>query len=210
MTAPVKVTRNPERTSRLILEAATAEFSEKGFGGARVDTIAARAKINKRMLYHYFGNKEDLFLAVMEQAYSQIRSHERELNLEDLAPEEAVKLLARYTFDYFIEHPEFIRLLNSENLFEARHIRKSKKIRDLHFPLIEQISTVLTDGARKGVFRSDVDPVQFYITIASLGYFYLSNAATLGTIFGRDLRTKSALKARREHIESVVLGFLRP
>lgn len=210
MTETVKVTRNPERTSRLILEAATAEFSEKGFGGARVDTIAARAKINKRMLYHYYGNKEDLFLAVMEHAYNEIRSHERELNLENKPPEEAVRILARYTFDYFIEHPEFIRLLNSENLFNARHIKKSRKIRDLHFPLIEQINTVLTDGARKGVFRADVDPVQFYITIASLGYFYLSNAATLGTIFGRDLRTRQALKARREHIESVVVGFLRP
>jgi len=210
MTKPPKITRNPERTSRQILDAAIAEFSEKGLGGARVDTIAARAKINKRMLYHYFGNKDDLFLAVMEQAYHEIRSHERELQLEEMPPEEAVKLLARYTFDYFITHPEFIRLLNTENLHEAQHIKKSKKIRDMHSPLIEQIDMVLKRGAAQGLFRSDVDPVQFYISIASLGYFYLSNAATLSTIFGRDLKKKSALKARREHIESMVLGFLRP
>jgi len=210
LTKPIKVTRNPERTSRQILEAATVEFSRKGLEGARVDTIAARAKVNKRMLYHYYGNKEDLFLAVMEHAYSEIRTHERELNLEDMAPEMAVRILARYTFDYFLDHPEFIRLLNNENLYDAAHIKKSKKIPDLHSPLIEQINTVLRDGAEKGVFRSDVDPVQFYITIASLGYFYLSNAATLGTIFGRNLRAKSALKARGEHIESVVVGFLRP
>lgn len=210
MEKPAKVTRNPERTARQILEAATIEFSEKGLSGARVDTIAERANINKRMLYHYYGNKEGLFIAVMEQAYSEIRSHERELNLEHIPPMEAARKLAQYTFDYFIEHPEFIRLLNSENLFGARHIKKSKKIRDMHSPLIEQIDKVLKRGVTEGVFRDDVDPVHFYITVASLGYFYLSNAATLSEIFGRDLRTEAALDSRREHIESVVTGFLRP
>jgi AcrR family transcriptional regulator len=205
-----KVTRNPERTARQILEAATAEFSDKGLGGARVDAIAERAKTNKRMLYHYYGNKEGLFIAVMEQAYMEIRLNERDLDLDHLPPEEAVRKLAGYTFNYFLEHPEFIRLLNSENLFDARHIKKSKKIPEMHSPLVDQISQVLTRGASEGIFRNDVDPIQFYISIASLGYFYLSNAATLETIFDKDLRTKTALKERLIHIEEMVLGYLRP
>jgi AcrR family transcriptional regulator len=205
-----KVTRNPERTAKRILDAATIEFSEKGLGGARVDTIAERSKSNKRMLYHYFGNKEDLFLAVMEQAYMEIRIHERDLNLDDLPAADAVRKLVDYTFNYFLEHPEFIRLLNSENLYGARHIKKSDKIREMHSPLVDQISQVLERGVSEGVFRRDVDPVQFYISIASLGYFYLSNANTLGTIFGKDLREKEALSARLSHIEDMVLGYLRP
>jgi len=204
-----KVTRNPERTARQILEAATVEFSKKGLGGARVDAIAEQANANKRMLYHYFGNKEDLFLAVLENAYTEIRTHERELNLEDLPAEEAIRKLAGYTFNYFLEHPEFIRLLNSENLFDARHIKKSKIIRRLHSPMVEQIDQVLSRGAKEGVFRNDVDPVQLYISIAALGYFYLSNASTLSTIFGKDLRKKPALKVRLNHIEDMVLGYLR-
>lgn len=205
-----KVTRNPERTARRILEAATAEFADNGLGGARVDLIAKRAKANKRMLYHYYGNKEALFLAVMENAYAEIRSHERDLNLGGLPPREAVSELVRYTFTYFIENPEFIRLLNTENLHGARHIRKSENIPDMHFPLVEQIREVLARGAAEGVFRKDVDPVQFYISVASLGYFYLSNASTLSTIFGRDLRAKSALKERLAHIDDMILGYLRP
>ncbi len=205
-----KVTRNPERTARKILEAATAEFSEKGLGGARVDTIAERADTNKRMLYHYYGNKEDLFLAVMEHAYGEIRAHERNLRLDDLPAEDAVRKLVGFTFNYFVKHPEFIHLLNSENLFDARHIKESKKIREMHSPLVEQIGILLERGSKDGVFRNDVDPVQFYISVAALGYFYLSNASTLGTIFGVDLRKKGALKTRLAHIEDMVLGYLRP
>lgn len=205
-----KVTRNPERTARKILEAATAEFSEKGLGGARVDTIAERADTNKRMLYHYYGNKEDLFLAVMEHTYGEIRTHERNLRLDDLPAEDAVRKLVGFTFNYFVKHPEFIRLLNSENLFGARHIKESGKIRDMHSPLVEQIGILLERGTKEGVFRDDVDPVQFYISVAALGYFYLSNASTLGTIFGVDLRKKKALKTRLTHIEDMVLGYLRP
>jgi len=205
-----KITRNPERTARQILEAATAEFSENGLGGARVDTIAERAKANKRMLYHYYGTKDDLFVAVLENAYSKIRSHELELNLDDLPPLEAVRKIVSYTFNYFVENPEFIRLLNSENLFEASHIKNSKKILDMHSPLVKQIDKVLTRGVDDGVFRSDVDPVQFYISVAALAYFYLSNANTLGAIFGKDLKKKRALKKRLSHIEDMVLGYLRP
>lgn len=203
------IKRNPERTTRKILQAATIEFSQKGLSGARVDVIAERAKTNKRMLYHYFGNKEALFLAVLEDAYAGIRSLENDLNLADLPPEDAVRKLVRFTFNYFVEHPEFILLLNSENLFEAEHIKKSKKLRDMHSSLIGKMEDVLSRGVRAGLFRNDVNPMQFYITVAALSYFYLSNASTLETIFGKDLKTKSALKERLAHSESVILGYLR-
>jgi AcrR family transcriptional regulator len=206
----VKVTRNPERTSEQILKAATEEFTEHGFAGARVDAIAARAGINKRMLYHYYGNKDDLFLAVMENAYAEIRSHEHELELDRLDPVAAVRELVNYTFNYFVDKPSFIRLLNTENLHEARHIKRSKRIPEMHSPLIVQIERVLARGAAAGVFRTDVDPVQLYISIASLGYFYLSNIHTLATIFDKDLHAPRALADRLAHIEDVVIGYLRP
>lgn len=202
--------RNPERTAKNILAAALREFSDKGLAGARVDEIAARAKSNKRMLYHYFGNKEDLFLAVLEYVYAEIRAHEEKLHLSDLPPLDAIRKLTGFTFNYYLEHPEFIRLLNSENLAGARHIKKSEKVRDMHFPLVKRIDDVLVRGVKEGVFRDGVDAVQLYISIASLGYFYLSNADTLETIFGTKLRSKSALAVRNEHIEEVILGYLRP
>ena len=204
------INRYSKKTAKRILQAATDEFAQKGLGGARVDTIAERAQSNKRMLYHYFGNKDQLFSAVLEEAYTEIRSQENELHLEDLPPGEAVRKLVRFTFNYFVEHPEFIQLLNSENLYKAAHIKGSKKILEMHSPLQAKIEDVLRRGGDSGIFRRDVDPTQFYITVASLGYFYLSNSYTLETIFGRPLKQKEALADRLKHCEDVVLGYLRP
>jgi AcrR family transcriptional regulator len=211
MTGPeVDRVRNPERTRGLILEAAVAEFAENGLSGARVDAIAARAGANKRMLYHYFGNKEDLYLAALEHVYVAIRSRERALHLEDLPPALAMRELVLVTWRHFIEHPEFLSLLVTENLHRARYIRKSRLVRELHSPLVEMIGTILDRGARSGVLRAGVDPVQLYISIASLGWFYLSNRFTLGTIFDQDLESEAALAARGEHIVEVIMGYLRP
>ena len=116
--------RNPEAARQRILAAALAEFSEKGLGGARVDVIAERAGANKRMLYHYFGNKDDLFLAVLELAYGDLREAEKALNLDDLSPVEGMRKLVAFTFDYFNQTPYFINLLNNENLHGARHLRR--------------------------------------------------------------------------------------
>ena len=116
--------RNPEAARQRILAAALAEFSEKGLGGARVDVISERAGANKRMLYHYFGNKDDLFLAVLELAYGDLREAEKALNLDDLSPVEGMRKLVAFTFDYFNQTPYFINLLNSENLHGARHLRR--------------------------------------------------------------------------------------
>ena len=202
--------RDPARSRAAILAAATAEFSARGLGGARVDEIASAAGVNKSLLYHYFGGKEDLFLAVLEEAYAQIRHAEGALRLEALEPREAMERLVDFTWSYFVEHPEFISLLNSENLHRARHLARSSKIRALHHPLVERIDEILERGARTGHFRGDVDAVQLYVSIAALGYFYLSNAWTLGTVFERDLRSADALEARRQHVQAVVQGYLRP
>jgi AcrR family transcriptional regulator len=202
--------RNPEVTRREILEAARAEFAERGLDGARVDRIAERADANKRLIYHYFNSKDELYSAVLEDVYRQIRIGEFGLDLEHKAPAEAMRGLVRFTFEHFLANPWFIRILNNENLHRARYLRRLPTIRDLHSPLITQIENSLERGVEAGDFRDDVDPVQLYITIAALGYFYLSNVHTLSTIFGMDLASKPRLDARLAHIEEVVMGYLRP
>jgi len=202
--------RNPARTRELIYEAALAEFADKGYGSARVDTIAAQAGVNKRMLYHYYGNKDDLYLYVLERVYERIRTHEARLDLKNLNPEDAVRELINFTFNYHHQNPEFISLLNNENLYEAKHIKKSNKIKQMHSPFVSLMKDVLIRGESAGVFRSNVDPVQFYITVVSVIYFYHSNIHTLSTIFDRNLSSKAAMVRRLEHCREVILGYLRP
>jgi AcrR family transcriptional regulator len=201
--------RNPERNQERILKAATGEFARYGLGGARVDRIAARAGANKRMLYYYYGNKDDLFLAVLEAAYGRIRNAEKALHLADVEPEEGIRRLVAFTWNYYLEHPEFLTLLNSENLHRGRHVRRSKRIAAMHSPFVAMIRELLERGVRAGRFRSGVDPVQLYISIAGLGYFYLGNRYTLSTIFRRPLTAPRHRAARLKHMTEVVLGYLR-
>jgi AcrR family transcriptional regulator len=200
--------RDPARNQERILKAAVAEFARYGLGGARVDRIAARAGANKRMLYYYFGNKDDLFLAVLEDSYARIRSAERALHLTDLDPRQAMRRLVEFTWNYYLLHPEFLTLLNSENLHRARHIRRSRNIIAMHSPFVAMIKQVLERGARAGEFRRGVDPVQLYISIAGLGYFYLSNRHTLSAIFERDLLAPKSKAERLQHMTELVLGYL--
>jgi TetR/AcrR family transcriptional regulator len=201
--------RDPDATRARILEAAVAEFAAKGLAGARVDEIAARAGANKRMLYHYFGNKDDLFLAALERVYEEIREAEQALDLVRLAPLEAMQALVEFTFDYFTRRPEFVTLLNSENLHKARHLKMSERIAAMHSPLIELIGSILKRGVAQRIMRSGVDPMQLYISIAGVSYFYHSNIHTLSTIFLRDFRSEGERARRREHVVEVILGFLR-
>ena len=149
-----------------ILEAAKQEFAAHGLAGARVDRIAANAGANKRMLYYHVGNKEDLYLAVLEGAYEKIRSEERGLDLEHLDPPEAIERLIDFTWNYFLRNPEFLALLNTENLAKARHLKRSNKVKSMHSPFVEMIRTVVRRGVESGDFRVAVDPVQLYISIA--------------------------------------------
>lgn len=201
--------RDPERTRAAILHAATKEFAENGMGGARVDAIARRAGTNKRMLYHYFGDKEQLYLAVLEEAYVKIRTAERALDLGNRSPEEGIRELALFTWRYFLQNPEFLSLLGTENLHRARWLRQSKRLRELHSHLIGELSEVLERGAAQGIFTASVDPLHVYLTIASLGYFYLSNQYTLSTIFGRELIESHNLERWEQHIVHVTLASVR-
>jgi AcrR family transcriptional regulator len=201
--------RDPQRTRARILAAATAEFARFGLGGARVDRIAERAGANKRMLYYYFRDKDNLFLAALEARYADIRAAERALDLEHLEPREALRRLVVFTWQYFLDHPEFLTLLNSENLHKGRHVRRSRRVPQMHSTLVETLRDILKRGERAGVFRADVDPVQLYISIAGEGYFYLSNRYTLAQIFKRDLMSKRALAARARHNSDMILNALR-
>lgn len=209
VTRAVPRPRNPELTKRDILIAAREEFVEHGLVGARVDRIARRANANKRLLYHYFGNKEVLYSTVLYEAYREIREGEQKLSLGTLAPVEAMQKLVGFTFDHFHANPWFIRLLATENINRGVFVRRMESIRELHSPIVDQIRDVLAAGMRAGVFRDGVDPVQLYISIAGVSYFYFSNMHTLSVIFDQTLASDSALAERRAHAVAVILGYLR-
>lgn len=208
-TAPAKRLRNSARTKAEILVAARAEFAGRGFEGARVDAIASLAGANKRLLYHYFGNKEDLYRAVLLDAYQEIRKGERALSLDQYAPVDAMDRLVRFTFRHFLANPWFPRLLNTENLENARFLKSMPDIQALHSPLVGQIKTIVDRGADAGIFRRDVDPVQLYISIAALGFFYVSNMATLSAIFARDLSAIDMVQEREAQAVQMVVDYLK-
>jgi AcrR family transcriptional regulator len=202
--------RQPDVTRRNILDAALVEFAAKGLAGARVDEIAARSGSNKRMIYEYFGNKEGLWLTVLENAYTRMREEEHAIDVARMKPEDGMRYLMEFNFKFCSRNPEFIALLNAENLHKASYLKDSKKIRELYTPLLVVITDLLQRGQKEGVFRKNVDPVELYTTIAALGFFYFSNIHTLSTIFGRNLLSAKQQKIRLDHSMEVVLGFLRP
>lgn len=205
---PEPRSRDADRSQQTILLAARDEFALYGLAGARVDRIAERADINKRLIYYYFKSKDDLFLAVLENTYADIRAAEQKLHLDEMDPVEAIRELVSFTWHYYLEHPEFISLLNSENQHNAAHLKKSSRIQEMNSPLVQMLDTVLERGRRQKLFRAGIDPIQLYISIASICYFYLSNNQTLSTIFGRDLRAPKAMAQRLSHMTDMVLGYV--
>lgn len=203
------VKRDAARTREKILSAATKEFAARGYEGARVDEIARRASSNKNMIYHYFGSKENLFQAVLERMYQSIRERQRDLSILDLAPEAGVRALVEFTFDVFVETPEFISLLSSENFCKARHILNSDIIIPMYNPLLTTIRELVKRGAEAGVFRDGVDPIDLYISISALTCYYLSNRYTLSALFGTELMAKDRLSQRYGHAADMVLRYLR-
>ena len=201
--------RDADRTRQEILAAATAEFAAHGFGGARIEAIAERAGVNKKLIYYYFEGKDELFLAVLEQTYADIREAERQLHLEEADPLQAIESLVGFTWRHYLAHPEFLALLNSENMLGAGHLKRSPRIRQMNSPLIDGLARVLERGEKSGELRGGIDPMQLYISIAGLAYFYLSNKHTLGTIFGLDLMGKGALDGRLSHMTEVVRRYVQ-
>ena len=204
----LKWQRDPEGMRIRILEAAKKEFAAHGLAGGRVDRIATEAGANKRMLYYHVGKKDDLYLAVLEGAYEKIRAEERGLDLEHLDPPKAIERLIEFTWNYFIRNPEFLALLNTENVAKARNLKRSTKVKSMHSPFVEMIRTIVDRGVESGEFRVAMDPVQLYISIAGLCFFYLSNSATLSFVFGRDLLKKEAKNERLQHVITFVLAAL--
>ena len=200
--------RDAERTRQALLAAAEVEFSTKGLAGARVDVIAEQAAANKRMLYYYFGSKEDLYLAVLERAYGAMRETERGLNLTHLDPLDAIRTLVEFKFDYCQAHKQIIALLAGENMLGAKHLKRSKRLRDMNLSLVDSLRAVLDAGEKNGDFRPGIDPLHLYISMSALSYFYFSNSATLSTAFDRPLVSAAEQKLRRAHCVDVIMSYV--
>ncbi|VVD94054.1 TetR/AcrR family transcriptional regulator [Pandoraea terrigena] len=210
MTTPqTKIKRDPERTRQRILAAAIEEFAERGSSGARVDSIARRADINERMLYYYFGNKDQLYLAVLEEVYGEFNRAEHALRLEVLAPLDAVAALAHFVWDYYADHPELIRLINNENLHDAKSMRQSTEIRQQVSPIVELLAQTLKRGEVSGEIRPGVDPVDLYVTISAMGYYVMSNRHTLSIVMGRDFMASDARTSYSSFNTQMLLDSLR-
>jgi AcrR family transcriptional regulator len=198
-----------ERTRDEILSVAQREFARKGFNGARVDAIAAQTSTTKRMIYYYFGGKEQLYIAVLEQAYAQIREAESKLGLDRIAPEAAIRRLAEFTFDYDHAHPDFVRLVAVENIHHARHLAKSRRIRAINKSIIATIDEILRRGRRTGVFRAGVSAVDVHMLMSALCFFHVSNLHTFGAIFRRDFVSPRLRASHRRLAADFIIHLLK-
>lgn len=207
---PDRAKRNPEATKASILAAARVEFAAKGLEGGRVDKIAQRAGANKQLVYYYFGSKDELYKSALEATYAEIRALERELDLSALPPREAMTRLIDFSLQYLGEHRDFIRMLSDENAHGARHVRSSDMALKTNSPLLDLIAATLDRGVAEGCFRPGVDPLELYVSIAGMTFFYFANGLTMSAIFGRDLTQPGAVASYRDHIVSLTLAGLRP
>lgn len=202
-------TNDPERTMAGILEVATLEFAEKGLDGARIDQIAAATQTSKRMIYYYFGNKEGLYLAVLEESYRKMRSVEADLHLEDFAPEEALRRLVAFTYDHHFGNPNYIRLVMSENMQRGSYMAQSTRIQSLNVTAIDTIAKLYARGVASGEFRAGLDPIDIHASISALTFFNVSNQHTFGLIFKRDMTDPAAVAARRASVVEMLVRFVR-
>jgi AcrR family transcriptional regulator len=203
-------TRDAERTRAEIIEVATREFADKGYAGGRVDEIAAKMSTTKRMIYYYFGNKERLYIEVLEHAYAGIRAIEQNLDVEHLTPVDAMRQLAELTFDHHESHPDFIRLVSIENIHRAEHIARSTVLSGLATPALDVLTRILTRGHKEGVFRSDVDPLDIHMVISSFCVFRIANRHTFNAIFNRDMLDPTHRAQHRQMLGDLVLNYLAP
>ncbi|MGE5171244.1 MAG: TetR/AcrR family transcriptional regulator [Rudaea sp.] len=199
----------PEANRARILAAAIDEFAARGFKGASMDAIAARTDTTRALINYYFGSKEKLYVAVLERVYAEIRDAEARLDLDHLDPEDAVRRIVAFTYNYYITHEGFVRLVVAENQARGRHLRNSKAIRTLNRPIIELLSRVLARGRAEGRFRDDVDPVEIHKAIAALGIFNVANRYTFGEIFQRDMGAEGNVARRCGIVAEMILRYLR-
>jgi AcrR family transcriptional regulator len=208
-TAAMRKPKEPEANRARIVKAAIAEFAARGFKGASMDAIAARTHTTRALINYHFGGKEKVYLAVLEHVYAGIRRAEGLLDLDHLAPVDAIRRIVEFTFDYYISHQDFVRIVVAENQARGRHFRKSKAMRTLNRPIIDRLTGVLVRGQAAGAFRDDVDPVDLHMAIAALGMFNITNQHTFGAIFQRDMGSKGNVRRRRALVADVILSYLR-
>lgn len=199
---------DPEATRRDILEVATREFAAYGLAGARIDEIADQTRTSKRMIYYYFGDKEGLYRAVLEGAYSRIRKIEAGLDLEHLGPEEALRTLVRFNFDYHNSNEDFIRLVMIENIHHAEVLNKSDVIQALNVTIIDALREIYGRGLAEGVFRPGLTELDLHWAISALCFFNVSNRPTFSGIFKKDLGTEAAQAERRQQVVDMVLRYV--
>jgi AcrR family transcriptional regulator len=200
--------RDAERTRAELLAVATEVFAESGYSGGRVDEIAERTRTTKRMIYYYFGGKEQLFVAVLERAYTEVRSAEEVIDVEHLAPVEAIRQLAELTFDHHHDHPDFIRLVSIENIHRGEHIAQLPRLVELNSTAVQRLGTLLERGRAQGVFHAGADAVDVHALISSFCFFRVANQHTFGTLFGRNLVDPARREHYRRMLGDMVVGYL--
>ena len=200
----------PEHNRARILAAATAEFASRGFKGASMDAIAARTSTTRALINYYFGSKEKLYLEVLERVYAEIRDAERELDLDHLSPSEAIRSIVEFTYNYYVEHENFVRLVVAENQAKGRHLKRLPMLSAVNRPIVDLLNGVIARGQAEGAFRADIDPVDIHMAIAALGMFNVTNQYTFGTLFQRDMGAKGDVPSRRQMVADVILSWLAP
>jgi AcrR family transcriptional regulator len=191
-----------------IVAVATVEFANKGLDGARINAIADATRTSKRMIYYYFGGKEQLYLAVLENAFRRVREAESELQLEDLSPEEALRALVRFRFDYHDRNPQFVRLVMNENIQEGRFLAQLQPGAMLHSQALQVIKDIYDRGCKSGAFRRNIKPFDIHLLISSLSFYSVSNRHTFSINFQRDIGSPEEVKRRRANVVEMVLRFL--
>ena len=201
-------TNDPARTMAEILQVATHEFADKGLTGARIDAIAAATRTSKRMIYYYFGSKDGLYLAVLEEAYRRMRAIESDLHLDDLPPVQALQRLVEFTYDHHRDNEDFIRLVMNENIQRGDYLRQSQSIQQLNTKAIESVRDVYDRGVAQGVFRAGLDPVDIHSAISAFTFFNVSNRHTFGLIFQDRASQDKANTLKRGHVVELILRFV--
>lgn len=200
--------RDPEKTRARILQTATSEFASRGFSGARTAKIARLAKVNVRMLYHYFGSKDALYIAVLESAYENLRREELQLDFEDSVPLDGVLQLFDFIDGHFARHPELRALFAYENLNRAQHLRRSERIPTMSSPVTGLIERLLERGQQAGQFRQDIDALRLYVTMVSLSYYSKAHAHTLSRIFRTDLSAPVWQRAQTGDVHRMIAALI--
>lgn len=200
--------RTPRESRERLLRAATKEFVAHGFAGARINRIVKRANSNPRMVYHYFGSKSQLYVAVLEEALGGLRQREMQIDVEHLDPHDGLLQLFDFMSEHFERRQYLVRLLSAENLLKAKYMRTSTRIPEMSSPVLAMIERLIERGAKTGKLADGLDGLRLYILMVALSQFHLSSVHTLSIIFGRDLSVEAWRRARMNDARRMLTKFL--